>query len=316
MHKLILAACLVCSPAMASPTFILLQDLPYTDTQEYVYKNIIRPAILNSNADFVIHGGDMQGSKAICSRDGLKMLRDDLYSLMPERVFLTPGDNDWTDCDRPSNSKPVSEYKALSWLRELFYSPGPAGKPEWQLARQEGFPENARWLVDNSLFVTLHILGTVNGRQQVYLDAPDYALEQVEARDSANYSWLQDALTFASEHGASHLVVAAHADITVGEGKPACTRSQTRDCDPYQVYRQQLREAATEFGKPMLFIHGDTEPFCLDKGYGGTKAPNLWRLNGAGDYNLIDALRVDVRDSETEPFSIKALTGDAVPSKC
>ena len=316
MRNLILAVALACSPVLASPTFIVLQDLPYTDTQEYVYKNIVRPAIVSADADFVIHGGDMQGSKAVCSHAGLKALRDDLYSLKPERVFLTPGDNDWTDCDRPSNAKPVSEYQALGWLRELFYEPAPKGLPEWQLARQDAFPENARWLVDNSLFVTLHILGTVNGRQQVYLDDPSYALEQVEARDKANQLWLQEALTFAKAHDVTHMVVAAHADITQLEGKPPCSRSRTSDCDPYQAYRKQLRDVAAEFGRPMLFIHGDTEPFCLDKNYGSKTATNLWRLNGAGDYNLIDALRIDIGDKDTEPFSIRALTRDIAPPLC
>ncbi|GAA0354673.1 hypothetical protein GCM10009092_18700 [Bowmanella denitrificans] len=316
MRNLILAIALFSAHTLAGPSFILLQDLPYTDTQEYVYKKLIRPAIMASDAAFVIHGGDMQGSKAPCSQAGLTAIRDDLYALKPDRVFVTPGDNDWTDCDRPSNPHPVSEYQVLNQLREIFYHPAPSGLAEWQLSRQEEYPENARWLVEETVFVTLHILGTVNGRAQIYLDDADFALQQVEMRDQANQIWLEQALAFAKLKQAKAMVIATHADITVGEGKPVCRADSTHQCDPYLQYRRQLRDVAKAFGKPVLFAHGDTEPMCLDKHFGGPDTVNLWRLNGAGDYNLIDALTVKVTEDPEQPFKVTALTQELTPPSC
>ena len=55
-------------------------------------------------------------------------------------------------------------------------------------------------------------------------------------------------------------------------------------------------------------IHGDTNPFCLDKKFGGDTAPLLWRLNALGDYSVLDATVISVQpDNQKEPFSVTSL---------
>ena len=50
------------------------------------------------------------------------------------------------------------------------------------VVRQDGYPENARWVDDGVTYVTLHVVGTNNGRAQILLDDVDFALAQVSAR--------------------------------------------------------------------------------------------------------------------------------------
>ena len=78
-------------------------DLPYSAEQAAVLPNLI--ADMNSqNLTFTAHDGDLrQGSGSPNCADGSIYTRAALYfgSLHAPAIF-TPGDNDWTDCDRRS----------------------------------------------------------------------------------------------------------------------------------------------------------------------------------------------------------------------
>ena len=71
------------------------------------------------------------------------------------------------------------------------------------------------------------------------------------------------------------------------------------------------------FGKPVLLVHGDTNPYCLDRDFGGEATGNLWRLNAIGDfYKPTDATLVTVDPDDPEaPFSAKGLVGNAEPAE-
>ena len=72
---------------------------------------------------------------------------------------------------------------------------------------------------------------------------------------------------------------------------------------------------AAELGKPVLVAHGDTGRFCVDREFGGRRAPNLWRLNNGGDY-VMDAAIVMAGDNAT-PFSFFRLrTGEPLETIC
>ena len=95
----------------------------------------------------------------------LKTITARSHPLNPHKTVYTPGDNDWTDCDRFNLSALYDELERLNYLRQLFFHqdahqltrdiPG--------LIRQEGFIENALWKIDPVVFATLHIPGTNNG---------------------------------------------------------------------------------------------------------------------------------------------------------
>jgi hypothetical protein len=78
-------------------------DLPYSEEQATVgIPNLI--ADMNSQRlAFTVHDGDLKaGSNSPCN-DALYTTALMYFNSLEAPAAFTPGDNDWTDCDRPSN---------------------------------------------------------------------------------------------------------------------------------------------------------------------------------------------------------------------
>jgi hypothetical protein len=298
--------------------FTVFGDAPYTGTQIEVLKKTVAPAIQNAEFSFLIHVGDFKGGGEPCTDDLIQERYDQLMALHPERVFYTPGDNEWTDCDRPDLKHRFSELERLGHLRNLIRSKPmklPAG---WHYATQPEFPENARWTQGKVMFATVHIVSTNNGREEILLDDIERTLDLVDARDKANRVWLGAAFDAARKSDSGAVVIATQADVTKLAGSAPCNDSLRIRCDAFAAFRDELLRNAASFKKPVLLVHGDTNPFCLDKRFGGDTAPLLWRLNALGDYSEVDATAITVQlDDQEEPFVITPLmTGASVERKC
>ena len=304
--------------AQASGTdFVVLGDIPYGQDQAqglgYLGKNI-----RDGKFPFVVHYGDAKGGGETCSDALLTARRDLIYGLLEGRVFYTPGDNDWTDCDRDAAGG-FDELERLARLREIFFSgPGLPAEPAWRIVRQSpDYPENARWDYEGIRFVTLHIVGTDDGRVEIKHSEVDAALTEANARQAANLQWLDAA--FAGAQDAVALVALMQADpydlSDRKERDTACDAQRPTACNPYLTFLERLTVLADAFDKPVLLVHGSTNRFCLDTGFGGWRAPKLWRLNGPGDFVTIDAAVVHVDPGARMPFEVHGLLpGDAVPA--
>lgn len=305
----------VVSPAR-STDFIVLGDMPYGRDQvgslRYIGKKI-----RDGGYPFVVHYGDLKAGDESCSDALLTERRDVLYGLLEGRVFYTPGDNDWTDCDRAETGG-FDELERLARLREMFFSEGslPA-LPDGSVTRQSpDYPENLRWQFEGIRFLTLHIVGSDNGRVEIDHSDVDAALAAVDARDAANLAWLEAA--FADAQDAAALVAFMQADPDELEDRSqratACGPQRPSDCNPYLTFLERLTELADEFDKPVLLVHGSTNRFCLDTGFGGWRARKLWRLNGPGDFVTVDAAVVHVDPTARRPFRVHGLlSGDTAP---
>ena len=300
--------------AKAEPLrFVIVGDMPYNESQTLLFEDKIVPAISGGGFPFAIHVGDFKGGGSDCTNAGLARAYAVISQLIPDRVFYTPGDNDWTDCDRNKLSNPISELARLDRLRKVFFGQPLRLPGGWAYHRQEGFPENAMWRLGGLQFATLHVVGTANGRVEIKRDNKAVALAAVEARDQANSVWLRQA--FGAAESAQALVVALQADITVARWSTPCSDKRRSKCDAFAALREQLRKGAAELGKPVLVAHGDTGRFCVDREFGGRRAPNLWRLNNGGDY-VMDAAIVMAGDNAT-PFSFFRLrTGEPLETIC
>lgn len=309
-------------------TFVVIGDTPYGPEDEAMLA-AAKPRIKALKPDFVIHVGDFKGGKAPCDGEADDALASLMEELAPITVFFTPGDNDWTDCDRnndPSTGAPYSELGRLDVLRARFFSEPPAGASRFGWRNQDGTPENATWRADNVRFATLHVTGTANGRAYVGGDPLELALEAVEARERAARLWIEEAVATAKAEKAKALVFAMQADPTE-TGKFTGVRCEgvvEKDyaCDAFIDFRAALRAAATAFGGPTLLIHGDTEPFTLNQDLLDGAAPNLWRLNAAGDagvgetglpYGVRDVTEVLVDIGASAPFRARGLTTGVLP---
>lgn len=304
--------------------FISIGDTPYSEKENVRIKNVLSKAIKDANPPFVVHYGDLKSGREACTEALLVSRRDEVYGLLPGRVFYTPGDNDWTDCDRAFLKSPVSELYMLDVLRKLFFNK-PMDLPKtWRYARQPNFPENARWVKDDVFFVTVHLVSTNNGRLEILKDDIELALSLVDARDQANRVWLKESFTEALKADAKAMVVVTQADVTSPNAGGACTATNRMHCDAFQSFRDNLRLYAAKFSelnkprRPVLLLHGDTHPYCMDKEFGGRLAPNLWRLNAWGDFQSpADATVVTVQpENEQMPFVAETLMGHKVATKC
>ena len=103
-------------------------DLPYSAVQADVgVPNLI--ADMNSqNLAFSVHDGDLKAGNGtpgsatptICS-DALYEQARGFFNALDAPAMLTPGDNDWTDCDRPSNGG-FASLERLDHERRLFFA--------------------------------------------------------------------------------------------------------------------------------------------------------------------------------------------------
>ena len=314
--------------------FLFIGDLPYSDKQNDRLMNVIAPAIRNGGFPFLVHYGDFKGGGVPCSEAAIRnayqqitgLLTDGSRTSSPHPVFYTPGDNEWTDCDRRfsnnTEGESESELGQLDLLRRIFFLDKPLKLPDaWQYERQPLYPENALWRSGKVQFATVHLVGTNNGRVEILMDDVAMALALVEARDQANRQWLNKVFEMASafRNSAEAVIFTTQADVTEPDESAPCTPINRMNCDAFAAFRAQLIKHAGSFKRPVLLVHGDTSPYCLDKGFGGAAAPNLWRLNAGGDYHQpLDATVVTYHSRGTDgPFSARGLVEGETPStKC
>ena len=296
--------------AEKSIRFVVLGDMPYTDTEYALLEHpsgAIAAAIKALDSPVLIHLGDFKQGRLSCSDALFKDHYRQIASLNPHKTVYTPGDNDWTDCDRFNLSARHDELERLNYLRQLFFH-----QDEHQLTRdipglirQEGFIENALWKIDPVVFATLHIPGTNNGRKEILRSDIRQALDEADYRDLSNERWLQQ--LFAAAESAQAVVIAFQADIyNFNHNKPACSAENRTGCDGYRMMRDLIKSKAAQFKKPVLVIHGDTQAYCLNQPYPGI--PNLWRLNAPGDYKYIDASQIVFNPGNKDaPFTVTGL---------
>jgi len=300
-------------PAFAKDevVFSALGDMPYKKKEAEMLQSPngkIYLALRKENPSVVIHYGDFKKSKWDCTDELFLKQREQIYQLNPGKVVYTPGDNDWTDCDRKKLSLPFDELGRLQYLRELFF--GKHNRLSEKLPffqRQKELIENSAWRIKNLQFGTLHIVGTNNARDEILMNDKERALQEVEKRDKANLQWIT--YLFEKAKTAEGLVIAFQADIYIPEkGKPdsICTKDVRQKCDAYKVYREILERKAKEYQKPFLIIHGESDPYCF---YQPNKnITNYWLLNGPGDrLKRPDAVVITFRPEKNQPFKVQGL---------
>src|SRR6185295_7007526 len=208
-------------------------DLPYSDLQATVgVPNLI--ADMNSqDLTFTVHDGDLKaGSNSDCSNALYAQAKTYLNALEAPAMF-TPGDNDWTDCDRPSNGG-FSSLERLDYERQVFFStPFSLGQRRMRQQVQSASlclgvngsvpcVENRRWTVRGVTFATLNIQGSCNNLCDTAPDPAEYA-----ARNAANIQWMQDTFAEATSIGSAAVMFISQANP--GFDLTDSTRAPLRD---------------------------------------------------------------------------------------
>lgn len=232
--------------------FIAFGDMPYRIPNDYPrFENLIKQ-INSENPAFSVHVGDFKSGASLCSDEYFQRIYD-YFGTFTNPLIYTPGDNEWTDCNR----KLAGEYNPLERLEALrkkfFNSNESFGTKKLPLSNQAQNPqfasyvENLAWEYGGVQFATVHLVGTNNNLKETGDNS-----EFIE-REKANLAWLDELYKKASDK--KGLVLFTQADMFyMGTGSSG-----------FEKIRLKLAELSKEFKKPVLLVNGDSHRFIVDK---------------------------------------------------
>jgi hypothetical protein len=312
-------------------------DLPYSDVQAQTgVPNLI--ADMNSqNLAFTVFDGDWKAGNSTAGSVTPTSCSDALYTqslgylnMLKAPATFTPGDNDWVDCDRPSNGG-FNSLERLKREREIFFStPYTAGKRRLKQEVQAVYVENRRWTVKGVTYVTLNVQGSCNNLCDTAPDKTEFT-----ARNAANIAWLKESFAKAKANKSVAIMIIAQADpgwdlsdvtraplrdpktlaeldpTTVTGNNPATAKPVAAGLDGFQDYLKALREEVIAFKKPVSYVHGDSHYQRVDKPFldaKGQRLENFTRVqtpgsNAGNGNNDVQWVKVYVDPSSREVFS-------------
>ena len=96
-------------------------DLPYSDLQATVGVPNLIADMNRQHLAFSVHDGDLKtGNGAPTCNDAMYVRGLGYLNSLEAPAMFTPGDNDWTDCDRPNNGR-FNSLERLTHERQLFF---------------------------------------------------------------------------------------------------------------------------------------------------------------------------------------------------
>jgi predicted phosphodiesterase len=244
-------------PAADDLGFALMGDTPYSEAAVRELDLMIDDMNAQELA-FVIHVGDITSGRGPCT-DAWFEARQRQYQRLRHPVILIPGDNDWVDCHR-SGMDPMER---LDNMRRLFHSGDRSlGQRTIPLERQSSSPrhaeyrEHVRWVAGDVVFMGLNVQGSNNNLGRT--PAMD---EEYRRRTDAVLAWLDEGFTLAIDRRLAGALVFVQANPDF-EGSVQ-RRPGVRD--GFEEFRNALRQQALRFGRPVLFVHGDTHMYRQDR---------------------------------------------------
>jgi hypothetical protein len=307
-------------------------DVPYSDAQATVGVPNMIADMNTQKLAFSVNDGDLKQGSGNCD-DALYTRSLNYLNALEAPAILTPGDNDWTDCDRNAG---VSSLERLSHERKLFFStPSTLGqrtfiqevqstpfclgeKPD-HTRFQEPCVENRRWTYGRVTYATLNVQGSCNNLCDVGPDPNEYA-----ARNAANIVWLRE--TFAVAKGNDSVAVMLISQADPGFDGSDATRAPLRDPltlvqsgaqpDGFKDFLVAVREQVIAFKKPVAYVHGDSHYFRVDRPMLdslGRRLENFTRVETFGDNangvtlsNDVQWVKAFVDPKSREVFSYQA----------
>lgn len=313
-------------------------DLPYSDQQATVgVPNLIADMNRNDLA-FTVHDGDLKtGNGAPVCNDGLYLTALARFNTLDAPAMFTPGDNDWTDCDRPKNGG-VNSLQQLDRERQILFNTSFSfGQHRIRQEVQStplcrgfggtfvGCVENRRWTIRGVTYATLNIQGSCNNLCGDFPDADEYFW-----RNKADIAWMQDTFAEARNRRSAAIMFISQADPGFGEVEidgptrnPKTLAEDDGNPDGFQEFLVALRSEAIAFGKPVAYVHGDSHYFRVDKPLldtQGFRVSNFTRVETFGDHaeagtNDVNWLMVlvDPRSREVFAFQPQVVPSNRVP---
>jgi hypothetical protein len=316
-------------------------DLPYSDIQATQgVPNLI--ADMNSqNLAFSVHNGDLKAGNSTPNSTTPTTCSNELYAqslnyfkALKAPAMFTPGDNDWTDCDRPSNGG-FNSRERLDYERQIFFSTKfSLGQRKLAQAVQSSplclgvsgavpCVENRRWILGKVTYATINIQGSCNNLCDTAPDPAEYT-----ARNAAAIAWMKEAFQVAKANKSVAVMLISQANP--GWDLTDSTRAPLRDPktlvgtdkdangnpvpDGFKEFLLALRQEVIAFQKPVAYVHGDSHYYRIDRPFldaQGRRLENFTRVetfgnSAANGNNDVQWLKVIVNPRSREVFSYQA----------
>jgi hypothetical protein len=308
-------------------------DLPYTSATSDIQATVGVPNLIadmnSQKLAFTAHDGDLKAGSVRPCDDQLYVDSLAYLNALQAPAVFTPGDNDWTDCDRPANGG-FNSLERLSHERQVFFStPYTAGQKQLLQEVQttplclgivngvrgpEPCSENRRWTYHGVTYATLNIQGSCNNLCDTNPDPEEFV-----ARNAADIAWLHETFAQAKARGSAAVMLITQADP--GWDLSDATRTSPRNPqtlaetdalpDGFKDFLVALRNEVIAFRKPVAYVHGDSHYFRVDKPFlnaQGQRLENFTRVETFGDNagngnNDVHWLKVLVDVNSREVFS-------------
>jgi len=285
--------------------FVALGDMPYSLPQDLRrFENLITE-INRLKPSFSIFIGDTKSGSSLCSDEHNQIIKSYFSSFKTPLVY-SPGDNEWTDCHRILAGA-YDPLERLEALRTVFFSSNQSlGKNPIRLQRQADldpryskYVENAYWIKNNFLFVSIHIPGSNNNNE-----GTESAIKEYQDRNQANLAWIDQAFNLATQRNLNGIIFAYQADMFYEPSQLTSSDSGYRDTLESLISKSEI------FNKPVLLIHGDTHRLKIDQPLHRRNQKkvleNVLRLQVMGA-DQVQAVEVQVNPAQEQPFSFRPI---------
>jgi hypothetical protein len=318
----VLVAALLCGCASAPGRFefALIGDQQYDAESDAQFPRLMAD-VDRAEVDFVVHLGDFKPGTTVPCSEELFRSRKQQFDASRHPFIYTPGDNEWTDCHNPKAGGFVPEERLAALRRIFFADKRSLGQRRLELEQQAQFPENLRWRRGGVLFLTLHIVGSNNNLGRTPEGDAEY-----RSRMAANIVWMRESFQIAKAENAAAVAIFTQANprfersypkgrvTALGIGPAPTAPSGFADFLPV------LESEVVGYGRPVLFLHGDTHYFRVDKplfrsgvfggGDRGRQIENFTRVEVHG-FPEAHWVRIAVDPGHPSVFSFKEQIVDA-----
>jgi len=301
--------------------FAVIGDTPYgagpdSSGDEEKFGRVIDD-INHERVEWVLHTGDIKTGSSL-DTDALIKARFALYQGFNAPFIYTPGDNEWTDAHRPKEGW-YNPLERLDFVRKVFYpNPGwTTGQHPMRVRTQSQVPgystfvENQMWVRSGVVFACIHVVGsndgldkwTIPGTSTLYPDYQPGQKEAFDARRAANLAWIDRSFDLANEIHAKGVFLFTQADpgFEFKKGDPARA--------VFDQVLDRMFERTIAFGKPVMFAHGDSHYYRVDKpalDAADHLIENFNRLENFGEFN-VHWVKVTVDPNSRNVFHTEAM---------
>ncbi len=297
-----------------SYTFAVIGDIPYGDAQIANFPNVIKQINADPQVALVDHLGDIKSGSTVCSDTYFQQVKSE-FDKFADPLVYTIGDNEWTDCHRPTNGS-YNPLERLATIRSIFFShPGSTlGEHPATVQSQSayGYPENVAYTRADVAFAAVHIVGSNNSLAPWTGNTAPTAEQSAEVlgRTAAGIQLIRN--TFAQARSAHQraVVLLTQADMF----DPTVSNPTFADYFAFQPIVAAIAQESAAFRGPVYLFNGDSHVYNDDHPlaagsrwlnfYGvPTPANNLTRVTVDGSTGVNNYLRVTVSPRDRNVLS-------------